>query len=77
MLAKTMWESDIEILHAGQIRQFHILEHGKRLRYLDVMGLWLSTAGLGVYWLHLRLDTRPKYYSFQPYRKPPAALLNP
>lgn len=29
---------------------------------------WLSTAGLGVYWLHIRLDTRPKYYRHQPYR---------
>ncbi len=29
---------------------------------------WLSTAGLGVSWLHLRLDTRPKYYSHGPYR---------
>ena len=28
---------------------------------------WLSTAGLGVSWLHLRLDTRPKYYRFGPY----------
>jgi hypothetical protein len=28
---------------------------------------WLSTAGLGVSWLHLRLDTRPKYYNFAPY----------
>jgi len=24
--------------------------------------LWLSTSGLGVYWLHVRLDSRPKYY---------------
>lgn len=29
---------------------------------------WLSTAGLGVSWLHLRLDTRPKYYCFVPYK---------
>ena len=29
---------------------------------------WLSTAGLGVYWLHLRIDSRPKYYKFQPYK---------
>ena len=28
---------------------------------------WLSTAGLGVSWLHLRLDSRPKYYRHQPY----------
>lgn len=30
--------------------------------------LWLSTCGLGVAWLHARLDSRPKYYTFQPYR---------
>ncbi len=29
--------------------------------------LWLSTNGLGVAWLHARLDSRPKYYSFEPY----------
>jgi hypothetical protein len=29
---------------------------------------WVSTSGLGVYWLHIRLDTRPKYYSYQAYR---------
>ncbi len=31
--------------------------------------LWLSTAGLGVSWLHLRLDSRPKYYRHAPYTK--------
>lgn len=30
--------------------------------------LWISTAGLGVPWLHIRLDSRPKYYKHQPYR---------
>ena len=30
--------------------------------------IWLSTSGLGVYWLHVRLDTRPKYYQYAPYR---------
>ena len=30
--------------------------------------MWLSTSGLGVAWLHVRLDDRPKYYSFRPYR---------
>lgn len=33
--------------------------------------LWLSTNGLGVAWLHVRLDTRPKYYAFAPYRRSP------
>ncbi len=30
--------------------------------------IWLSTAGLGVSWLHLRLDSRPKYYRYSPYK---------
>ncbi len=30
--------------------------------------IWLSTCGTGVYWLHARLDTFPKYYSHGPYR---------
>ncbi|MCP4804810.1 MAG: hypothetical protein GY913_30005 [Proteobacteria bacterium] len=30
--------------------------------------LYLSTHGLGVPWLHVRLDPRPKYYRHAPYR---------
>ena len=30
--------------------------------------IWTSSNGLGVYWLHLRLDSRPKYYHYAPYR---------
>ena len=33
--------------------------------------LWLSTCGTGVYWLHVRLDSRPKYYSYQEYKRFP------
>lgn len=29
---------------------------------------WLSTSGLGVSYLHVRIDSRPKYYSFDEYR---------
>ena len=32
--------------------------------------LWCSTSGLGVFWLHVRLDSYPKYYTFDPYRHP-------
>jgi hypothetical protein len=31
--------------------------------------LWLSTAGGGVDWLHMRLDKRPKYYRHLPWRE--------
>jgi hypothetical protein len=30
--------------------------------------VWLSTAGAGVAWLHVRLDNRPKYYGYGSYR---------
>lgn len=30
--------------------------------------LWLSSAGGGVDWLHIRLDKRPKYYRHLPWR---------
>jgi hypothetical protein len=36
---------------------------------LGVKPVWLSTAGAGVSWLHVRLDDRPKYYGYEPYRK--------
>jgi hypothetical protein len=32
--------------------------------------LWISTSGSGVHWLHLRLDSRPKYYQHTPYTDP-------
>ncbi len=35
--------------------------------------LWLSTTGLGIGWLHIRLDSHPKYYQHGPYRRFPAS----
>jgi hypothetical protein len=32
---------------------------------------WLSTAGMGIYWLHVRIDSRPKYYRHTPYKAAP------
>ena len=35
----------------------------------DDKKLWISTSGMGVYWLHVRLDSVPKYYNWIPYKK--------
>ena len=35
---------------------------------LSASPTWLSTAGMGVAWLHVRLDARPKYYGYAPHR---------
>jgi hypothetical protein len=38
-------------------------------RRLSSKPIWLSTAGAGVSWLHVRLDDRPKYYGYRPFRE--------
>ncbi|MBE9076280.1 hypothetical protein IQ241_03040 [Romeria aff. gracilis LEGE 07310] len=39
-----------------------------RLRISD-RALWLSTSGADVAWLHVRVDSRPKYYAYKPYKQ--------
>lgn len=36
---------------------------------LGAAPVWLSTSGLGVAWVHVRIDSRPKYYQYTPYRR--------
>lgn len=43
----------------GRVTQEHISDQP----------LWLNTAGGGVAWLHVRLDSRPKYYRYRPYQQ--------
>ena len=35
---------------------------------IEARPVWLNTAGMGVPWLHVRLDASPKYYRHAPYR---------
>ena len=37
-------------------------------KHLGQIPVWLNTSGLGVHWLHIRLDTDPKYYQYAPYK---------
>ena len=41
---------------------------GAMERRVGAAPVWLSTAEAGLAWLHVRLDDRPKYYAFGPYR---------
>lgn len=36
--------------------------------HLSEIPIWVSTAGGGVAWLHVRIDRRPKYYSHREYK---------
>lgn len=40
-------------------------------RQLGARPIWLNTAGMGVPWLHIRLDSHPKYYNNAPYKPAP------
>jgi hypothetical protein len=53
---------------AGQIAALWRVVAEAVLARLDDRPLWLSTAGLGVPWLHVRIDGSPKYFRWQPYR---------
>ena len=39
--------------------------------HLSERPVWLNTAGMGVAWLHVRLDSWPKYYGYEPYKIAP------
>jgi len=54
--------------NAAQIRLLWRTVATATLERMSDKPLWLSTSGLGVFWLHIRLDSRPKYYQHRPYR---------
>jgi hypothetical protein len=54
---------------AGQRRElWRLVAQTMGARLARGVPFWLSTAGLGVAWLHVRFDDRPKYYVHAPYR---------
>ena len=59
------------VRHAPELQQHALwkLVGEAMQRRLSRKPVWLSTAGAGVSWLHVRLDDRPKYYSYRPYRE--------
>lgn len=61
----------LEFLRNAPVEQTRALWTQAGLSMLEQINdqpLWLSTAGGGVPWLHLRIDPRPKYYSYEPYK---------
>jgi hypothetical protein len=49
----------------------------KHERYNEHVGTWFSTNGMGVAWLHLRLDSVPKYYSYHPFTTLGKSMMSP
>jgi hypothetical protein len=59
------------VRHAPEVQRHALWQSvgGAMARRVGSKPVWLSTAGAGVSWLHVRLDDRPKYYGFGPYRQ--------
>jgi hypothetical protein len=55
----------------AQIAAFFSALVSHALRSCRERPAWVSTAGDGVAWLHGRVDQRPKYYRYAPYRAAP------
>ena len=53
----------------SQLHRFWIAIADAMNQHISARPVWLSTAGMGVSWLHVRLDDRPKYYGFGPFRQ--------
>ncbi len=51
----------------SQIHELWTLVGEVALLRLSAKPVWISTAGAGVPWLHVRIDDRPKYYRHRPY----------
>jgi hypothetical protein len=53
-----------------QIRTFWNTVADETLKRINGNPVWLSTSGLGVFWLHARIDSYPKYYQTEEYKTP-------
>ncbi len=59
-----------DFCHQAELEQQHKLWQTVAqtvLKRINSKPVWLSTAGDGVPWLHVRLDDFPKYYAHDPY----------
>ena len=58
------------IRYAPDSQVVHLWEKVARVfdEQISTAPKWLSTAGLGVNWLHIRIDSRPKYYRYAAYK---------
>lgn len=54
---------------ADQVRALWRVTAETALARVSETPVWLSTAGTGVAWLHVRFDERPKYYRHAPYKR--------
>lgn len=81
LVAPTRWANDSYYIHLAafvrnapeyqQMMLWHTLGTAIEVR-LEELGrcpLWVSTSGFGVHWIHMRLDSGPKYYRYAPFTR--------
>ena len=67
MLAYTHLANFTRIAPKMQIDAFWQRVAEKYQEMIAIKKRWLNTSGLGVHWLHVRIDTNPKYYTHREY----------
>lgn len=53
----------------SQMQEFWQTVGKEMLNHIQNKLRWLSTSGLGVFWLHIRVDSYPKYYQTEEYKQ--------
>lgn len=61
-------KSFLDSAEPAEIESFWITCGEALSERVDDSKVWFSTSGLGVFYLHMRLDSRPKYYNYEPYK---------
>ena len=51
-----------------QVHELFKVVRTKVLNSISTQNIWVSTAGAGVDWLHVRIDKKPKYYRYKNYK---------
>ena len=71
LVAPRVYVHLLSFLKSAPAAQVHALWQGVAVTALAALSdepVWVSTAGGGVSWLHVRIERVPKYYVYGPYR---------
>lgn len=62
-------EGNLRRVAAAVSEKFKSAAEPTALPFKQGSSIWMSTAGVSTAWLHVRLDSRPKYYHYGPFLK--------
>lgn len=70
-----IYTSIAPFMRLGNVEQIHEIWTKVSEKLIDSIKadkkkqFWVSTSGLAVPWLHVRIDLKPKYYNYEPFKR--------